>query len=135
MSIGSLPALGISWLVPQLPHEIIVVVSFGCSLTETIPQFGHVKTLGNVFLTTWTTLLFRRPMDYSDSMSIFKSINPLLHLLCRNIRIKTVFANDILFALSKYCRKFKYSGYRFVIRFCMMLLYVLREEIARGFAR
>jgi hypothetical protein len=50
--MGSLPAFGISWLVPQLPHEMIVVVSFGCNLTETMPQLGQVKTLGNVFLTT-----------------------------------------------------------------------------------
>jgi hypothetical protein len=52
MSIGSLPRLEISWLVPQLPHEMMVVSSFGCNLTATIPQFGHVNTFGKVFLTT-----------------------------------------------------------------------------------
>jgi hypothetical protein len=52
MSMGSLPAFGISWLVPQLPQEMMVVVSFGCNLTETMPQLGHVNTFGSVFFTT-----------------------------------------------------------------------------------
>jgi hypothetical protein len=76
MSIDSFPRLEISWLRPQLPHEIIVVSSFGCKRTATIPQFGHVKTFGKVFLTTWTTLLLLRPIFYFFLASQLTKLDP-----------------------------------------------------------
>jgi hypothetical protein len=84
MSIGSFPRLGILWLSPQLPQEMMVVSPSGCNLTVTIPQFGQVKTFGSVFFTTWITRLLRLPIFLTVE---FVGAEPIISLLKQECRI------------------------------------------------